>query len=208
MCLLKTRLRVKDTRFPPLFFCFLNINLTPLNENKTPLGKAHARVVEDELIICTIWSRGTRYHFIFREERSCALIHTSTHLLRGSNTISRRPPTSFQSTSPFTHLQPFKCTQTKDYKKLILIHSWSILFVVTIILWDMSHHVTKSDSSWHKSLLHLSVVTLTNSSSDSSAAPLACMYCTWLWFSEYQFLHFPCCAFKKSTMCTGKIDVF
>lgn len=50
-----------------------------------PLGNVHARVVEDQLIISTIWSWGRQYIFIFRQE--CT--HMCAHPLRGSNNIFR-----------------------------------------------------------------------------------------------------------------------
>lgn len=63
-----------------------------------PPGRAQARELEDRLVICTIWSRGKRYHFIFRGRR-----HSRSHMLTPAERKQfhfRIPPCVFQSTSP------------------------------------------------------------------------------------------------------------
>lgn len=43
-----------------------------------PPGRAQGRGLKDQLVICTIWSRGKEYHFIFRGKKALALAHAHT----------------------------------------------------------------------------------------------------------------------------------
>lgn len=151
--LLKTKLKEKDTTFSH-FKVFPNANFTPLKKNSSfsPQWKAQATVAKDQLIICTIWSRGERYHFIFRGE----LAHTCTHPRRGSNTNFRIPPVSSNPPPPshkpthkplYVYIHPHTLlTFTHTHKQLQKVSLDPFLDLLQFFLRDMSYHVTKSDS--------------------------------------------------------------
>lgn len=170
-----------------------------------PSGKEHGRVVEDQLIICTIWSRGKRYHFIFRNERTRA--RTCTHPLWGSNTISEYPlclPIHLPLHTPDSHV--FPCAHT-SHNTASNIHtetksfSWSLdlLFSTTCrIIWQNQTPTGKD---------RCCVVTLTNSSCDSSGCTIS-MHVTHLTLTQWiSILLLSLCAFT-SFMCMWKMYVF
>lgn len=74
-----------------------------------PPGRAQGRGLKDQLVICTIWSQGKEYHFIFRGKKARALAHahTCSHLLRGSNSISGCPPVSSNPPPPTNFLHAY-----------------------------------------------------------------------------------------------------
>lgn len=131
--------------------------------------------------------------------QGCGIVlFLGTNTLKCTHTPAERKQYSFpippvSSNPPSLHAHRVPTWAQPSLKVSLSCHGSSSCSFILIGADKLSHQTAASHSDRQRSLLQLSavlscVVTLTNSWCDSSSAPLACMTCTGLWLSEYEFL--------------------